>query len=271
MAGIAVDAVVGIVHQSANAVHANFWVCTITVVDAQGGPRCPADALDAHFFPAADGITSVVRQATEAIDAGFTRFAIVAAVALCEGATHAKVIRSGPAFFASSAALVVGGVAESTSAIGKAKSGGAVRIVGATGDALAAHAFSAVAVCVAAASGRGEADAHAVAGGVANFRADVTAVGGAWLADDAGVAQAYAGGTIRVDRASRDTLAVEAFAAVAVCVVSALCNGEADTEVIRCGPAFFAGVAAQAVGGVAGGTSVVGEAKSRGAVRVVDA
>jgi len=125
---------------------------------------------------------------------------------------------------------------------------------------LATDTFAAVAVCVVSAC-RGEADAHAVAGGMAFVTAG-TAVIIAWVAGDAGTTHTYAGGAVCVVVASGDTLAVEAFAAVAVQVIVALCNGEADAEVVRSGPTFFVGVAALAVGGIAGGTSATGKAKS---------
>ena len=124
---------------------------------------------------------------------------------------------------------------------------------------MATDTFAAVAVCVVSAC-RGEADAHAVAGGMAFVTAG-TAVIIAWVAGDAGTTHTYAGGAVCIDRASRNALALDTSAAVAVRVVSAR-RGEADAELVRSGPTFFVGVAALAVGGVAGGTSAIGKAKS---------
>jgi len=225
-------------------VHA--YTADAVCVDSAGG-----DALAAHTF--AVGAVPVVR-------------------ACGIGEANTQAIAGGVAgFCVGVAALVVQGVAGGTSAVGKAKSGDAVCVVPASGDALSIDTFAAVAVRVHSAYGRGEADAHAVAGGVADFCVGVTAVVRSRLAGDTGIVHAYTVDAVCAGGAGGDTLALDTFAAVAVCVHSALSRGETFPEVIWSGPAFFVEATALVVVGIANGTSAVGKTKSGDAVCVVSA
>ena len=220
-----------------------------TVVSA----RLTGDAGIAHAY--AGGAVCADSASRNALALDTLAAVTVRVVSARRGEADAEVIWGGPAFFVEAAALAIGGIAGGTSAIGKAKSGGAIRVDRASGDTLAAYTFAAIAVRVVSAC-RGEANAHAVNGSVANFRAGA-AVGSARLAGDAGIAHAYADGAIRADNASGDALAAHAFAAVAVCVAGASGRRKANAHAVTGGMANFRAGAAVGSARLTGDAGVV--------------